>query len=69
MNKHPMFDYLTHVANAQFAFESAAEYMVDHGDRESVQFGERLSEDSDAAQIALIEFVVANYEDLMEAFK
>jgi hypothetical protein len=65
----PMFSYLTHVANAQFAFESAAEYMVDDNERESVEFGRRLSEDSDATQLALIEFVLAHGEELKEAFR
>ena len=66
---HPRFKYADLRDAATFAEESAADFLVDDGDRESVAFCKRLNDDSNAADIALIEFVVANYEDLKEAFK
>ena len=66
---HPRFRYADLRDAATFAEESAAEFLVDDNDRESVAFCKRLNDDSNAADIALIEFVIAHGEELMEAFR
>jgi len=66
---HPRFKYAGLLEEAFIAYDSAAVYYCDDNDTAGLAECARLNARSNTADIALIEFVVANYEDLMEAFK